>query len=51
MILFNDSEWKYNFLILMTVIIIVCGIYTITKVLLQNKKQNKLESNKNKDNK
>ena len=50
MMLFNDTGWKYNFIILMIAIIIVCGIYTITKVLLQNKKQNKLESNKKKDN-
>lgn len=40
MILFNDSSWKYNFLILMIGIIVICGIYTLVKALLQKKKGN-----------
>lgn len=51
MILFNDSEWKYNFIILMTAIIIVCGIYTLIKVLRQKKVQQNVSSSKNKKNK
>lgn len=41
MILFNDTEWKYNFLILMIAIIVICGIYTLIKILMQNKKNKK----------
>lgn len=37
MILFNDTEWKYNFLILMIAIIVICGIYTLIKILMQKK--------------
>lgn len=41
MILFNDSEWKYNFAILMIGIVVICGIYTLIKVLKQKKKEEK----------
>ena len=47
MMLFNDSEWKYNFIILMTAIIILCGIYTFIKAYMsKRKKNNNKENNK-----
>jgi len=46
MILFNDSEWKYNFIILMILIIVASGLYTLIKILLQKKKAEKNKVNK-----
>lgn len=42
MILFDDSSWKYTFIILMTVIFVGCGIYTTLKILKEKKKENEL---------
>ena len=42
MILFDDSSWKYTFIILMTVIFIGCGIYTTLKIFKEKKKENEL---------
>ena len=38
---FNDSSWKYNFVILMTIIFVGCGIFTFVKIYLQRKKEEK----------
>lgn len=46
MIIFNDSEWEYNFVILMTAIIVACGIYTLIKALIQKKKNKNNDTNK-----
>ena len=50
MILFDDSSWEYNFILLMSAIIIVCGIYTFIKVYLHNKKIKKQNEDNNLDN-
>ena len=38
---FDDSSWKYSFVILMSLIFIGCGIYTMLKIYLQQKKEEK----------
>ena len=35
---FDDSGWKYNFVIFMIVIFVLCGIYVTIKIIRQNKK-------------
>ena len=49
MILFNDSEWKYNFVILMILIIVVCGLYTLFKILKQKKKEENISKSPKKN--
>lgn len=49
MILFDDSSWEYNFVLLMTLIIVICGIYTFVKVYLQQRKNKKNNQTDNTD--
>ena len=50
MILFDDSEWEYTFIILMTVIFIGCGIYTFLKYYLSKKKEERMNEQINSSN-
>lgn len=45
--MFDDSSWKYSFVILMSAIIVVCGVYTFAKYLAQKRRQKAKEENHN----